>query len=82
MTKMGEIIPITMVTYAKKVRIVEIKGGHGFQRKMRVMGLREGKIVRVVTKQPLHGPITIEMAGSQVTIGMGMAKRILVEVVE
>jgi len=75
-------IPLTMIPYAKKVRIVEIRGGHGFQRKMRVMGLREGKIVKVVTKQPLHGPITIDMGGSQVTVGMGMAKRILVEVVK
>jgi len=82
MIKIGEIIPITMVPYAKKARIVEIRGGHGFQRKMRVMGLREGKILRVVTKQPLHGPLTIETGGSQVTIGMGMAKRILVEVIE
>ena len=77
-----EAIPLTMVPYAKKARIVLIKGGHGFQRKMRVMGLREGKIVKVVTKQPLHGPMTIEINGSQVTIGMGMAQRIIVEVVE
>ena len=77
-----EAIPLTMVPHAKEVRIVEIRGGHGFQRKMRVLGLREGKIVKVVTKQPLHGPITIDMGGSQVTVGMGMAKRILVEVVK
>lgn len=75
-------IPLTMVPHAKKARIAVLEGGHGFQRKMHVMGFREGKIVRVVTKQPLHGPITIAIGKSQVTIGKGMAQRVMVEVIE
>ena len=75
-------IPLTMVPQSKKARIVVLEGGHGFQRKMHVMGLRQGKIVRVVTKQPLHGPITVAIGTSQVTIGKGMAQRVMVEVIE
>lgn len=79
---MDKTLPLTMVPYAKKAQIVVLEGGHGFQRKMHVMGLRVGKIVRIVTKQPLHGPITIEIGKSQVTIGKGMAQRIMVKVIE
>jgi len=75
-------IPLSMLPYAKEARIVALEGGHGFQRKMRVMGLREGKIVRMITRQPLRGPVTIEVDGIQITIGKGMAQRIVVEVIK
>ena len=79
---MDKTLSLTMVPYAKKAKIVSLEGGQGFQRKMHAMGLIKGKIVRIVTKQPLHGPITIEIGKSQVTIGKGMAQRITVEVIE
>ena len=60
-------------------RIVEIKGGFHFQRKMCTMGLREGSILRVVSKQPLMGPITIAIGNCHMTIGRGMAQKIVVE---
>ena len=64
---------------SRKARIVEIKGGVNFQRKMCTMGLREGSILRIVTKQPLRGPITIAVGNCHMTMGMGMAHKIVVE---
>jgi len=63
----------------RTARIVELEGGAGFQRKLRVMGIREGQIIHVVTKQPFKGPLTIRVCGGHLTLGRGMARRIIVE---
>ena len=60
-------------------RIIEINGGFGFQRRLNVLGIRKGQIVRVVSKQPLSGPLTIAVGNCQMTIGRGMAHKIIVE---
>ncbi|KYK20064.1 hypothetical protein AYK24_10330 [Thermoplasmatales archaeon SG8-52-4] len=62
-----------------KGKIIEIQGGHGFNKRLNVLGVREGQIVRIITKQPLMGPLTIAMGSSQMTIGRGMASKIFVE---
>ena len=54
-------------------------GRHGFQRRLYVLGIREGQIVRVDSKQPLMGPITISVGNSQLTLGRGIAHKIIVE---
>jgi Fe2+ transport system protein FeoA len=63
----------------KKAIINSIHGGYGFQRKLHVMGIRPGQAIRVVSAQPFKGPITIEVCGCQMTLGRGMAKKIIVE---
>lgn len=63
----------------KTGKIIHIQGGHGFQRRLQVMGVREGQTVKIVTKQPLMGPITVSIGNSQMTIGRGMAHKIIVE---
>lgn len=60
--------------------IKQITGGHGQKRHLRSMGLREGKNVRIITKQPIGGPIIVDMDGNQIAIGRGMAVRVLVDV--
>ena len=50
------IVPLTELTERLEGRIVELRGGFGFQRKVRVMGFREGKKIRVISVQPAGGP--------------------------
>ena len=59
--------------------ITQITGGHGQRRHLRSIGLREGKEIRIVTKQPVGGPIIVEMDGTRIAIGRGMAMHVLVE---
>ncbi len=63
----------------EKGRIESIQGGFGFVRNLRARGIREGKIVEIVAKHPLRGPIVISIDGRETTIGRGMAEKILVE---
>ena len=84
-------IPLAHLKKGKTGRIIHIHRGyhggphgrhhglHGFQRRLNVLGIREGQIIRVDSKQPLMGPITISVGNSQITIGTGMAHKIIVE---
>ena len=84
-------IPLAYLKKGKTGRIIKIHEGHhrgphgrhhglhGFQRRLNVLGIREGQIVRVDSKQPLMGPLTISIGNSQMTMGRGMAHKIIVE---
>ena len=74
-------IPLANLPFNQKARIIELNGGHVFQRRLRVMGIREGQIIMIVSKQPLRGPLTVSIGGCQMTLGRGMANKIIVEVI-
>ncbi|CAD6492097.1 MAG: FeoA domain protein [Candidatus Argoarchaeum ethanivorans] len=44
------------------------------------MGVRIGKNVRMATKQPMKGPVVIEIDKSFTSLGCSMAEKIVVEV--
>lgn len=77
---MTQILPLSELPNRTRARIHEIHGGHRFQQRLNVMGIRKGQIITLISKQPFRGPITIQLYGSQMTLGRGMAQRIIVEV--
>jgi ferrous iron transport protein A len=46
------------------------------------MGIREGQTITIVSKQPFRGPVTISVGSCQMTMGRGMAQKIIVDVVK
>ena len=80
-------IPLAYLNKGNTGIIVNIHGGHhgghhgahGLKGRLNVLGIREGQIVRVISKQPLMGPLTISVGNNQMTIGRGMAHKIIVE---
>jgi ferrous iron transport protein A len=64
------------------VKILEIRGNLELQKRLRVMGITPGKVLRLVSIQPMRGPVTVDIKGRQVTLGRGMANKIMVEVME
>jgi ferrous iron transport protein A len=72
-------IPITSLSAGTEAVVVRLLG-HGctFQRRLRTMGIREGKSLKVMAIHPLAGPLVIEVDGRQITIGRGIAQRIIV----
>ena len=59
--------------------VVSIHGGYGLLHRLESLGIRVGKKVTKVSSQLMHGPVTIQIDNSQVAIGFGMARKILVE---
>jgi ferrous iron transport protein A len=62
-----------------EAKIISLEGGQEFQSKLRIMGIREGQKIKIISKQPFRGPLTIAINGCQMTLGRGMAHRIIVE---
>ena len=60
-------------------RITGLARGREFQSKMRSLGIREGKAVRLLSRHPFRGPLVIEIDGRATTLGRGMAQNIIVE---
>ncbi len=75
----NKLIPLAHLKENKRGCIVMLKGGMGFQRKLRVMGIREGQTIKVVSRQPFKGPLTVTVCGCQMTLGRGMTHKIIVE---
>ena len=44
------------------------------------MGIRVGKKVRMATKQPIKGPVVVEVDKAVTSLGLGVAEKIVVEV--
>ncbi len=60
-------------------QVVEITGGIGLQNHLDSLGIRRGKLVQKIATHPLRGPIVIELDGTRIAIGRGMANKILVK---
>jgi len=44
------------------------------------MGIREGKEIKMMTKQPIKGPVVVTVDRSNTSIGLRLASKIVVEV--
>jgi len=60
--------------------VVEVLGGHGLIRRLDALGIRPGKKVTKLSSAPFHGPVILRADNTQVAIGFGMARKIIVEV--
>ena len=56
------------------------KIGGGLKDKIAGMGIREGKKVKMMTKQPIKGPVVVAVDRANTSIGLGLAGKIIVEV--
>lgn len=52
----------------------------GFKDQIAGMGIREGKGIKMMTKQPAKGPVVVTVGRSNTSIGLGLADKITVEV--
>jgi len=61
-----------------KATVAALNGVSAFQHRLRSMGVKEGKMLRVIAKHHFSGPIVVEIERRQITIGRGMAHKIAV----
>lgn len=71
-------VPLTTLLPGERAEIVALGHGRGRQHHFRTMGLMEGKIVKLIAAQPARGPFVIDVEGTQIAIGRGMARHILI----
>ncbi len=66
------------VEEGKEVRVLDIDGGKGVKNRLAAIGIYPGGTLKVIKAPP--GPVIVEVAGSRVALGKGMAGKIKVEV--
>ena len=75
---MNQLMPLAMVCLGEPVQIVDVRAGYGLQRRLADMGLIPGVIIRIINGQ-MPGPVIIDLRGSRLALGHGMAQKILVK---
>ncbi len=61
-------------------RVMQIDGGIGMVNRLNALGIRPGKKITKVSSMMMRGPVTVQLGGTRLAIGFGMANRILVEI--
>lgn len=64
----------------QKGEIISIMGGLTATKRLADLGLISGTNIKVLKKAPFSGPIKIEVRGSRLALGMGLASKILVKI--
>jgi ferrous iron transport protein A len=77
-------MPITLdhINENRKAQVIDIQGGQGIRQRLSQMGIHPGDTITILRYGALRGPILIEIHGSQVALGRGIASRITVEETE
>ena len=61
-------------------KVTQVRGGRGFKARLEALGIRPGIKITKVSGQIMRGPIIAKIGNSQVALGFGMARHVLVEI--
>jgi ferrous iron transport protein A len=61
-------------------RVILIEGGHGVRSHLNTLGIHIGDWLTVVERAPFRGPVLVDVNGTRVAIGRGIASKVMVEV--
>jgi ferrous iron transport protein A len=59
--------------------VVAIQAGLGATRRLDAMGIRPGVVLKKVSGQLFGGPVVVQAGNLRIAIGLGMARKVLVE---
>lgn len=63
----------------RRARVVEIRGGRGLRSHLEQMGVHPGDTISVAGAGAFRGPVLIEVHGSRIALGRGVARKVIVE---
>ena len=68
-----------MLSGGGRFRVISISGGRGVRQRLAQLGIYPGSIITVYNLGNWRGPLLVEVAGSRIALGRGMARRIEVQ---
>jgi ferrous iron transport protein A len=68
------------VELREQARVIDIEGGHGVRSHLNTLGIHVGDQIVVVERAPFRGPVLVEIHGSRVALGRGVARKVKVDV--
>ncbi len=75
-------VPLSQMESGQRGKVVLIQGGHGLVDRLMALGVRPGRVITKISSMFMRGPVTIQVGNTQIAIGFGMAKRIVVDLDE
>lgn len=75
-----ETYPLDRVPGAKPVEVLAVSGGQDANRRLAQLGILAGAKLRVLRSAPMGGPILVEVEGSTVALGRGLARKVSVRI--
>jgi ferrous iron transport protein A len=75
---LGQGMPLAMARPGELLSVIGLRAGWGLQRRLADMGLTPGVQIRVINSQ-MSGPVIIDLRGSRIALGRGVAQKILVK---
>lgn len=73
------VISLVKLNEKEEAEIVSILGGQMATKRLVDLGLTPGTKIKVLRKAPLFGPVEIEVRGSTLVLGQGLAAKVLVK---
>lgn len=73
-------IPLTQLASGQKGVVVGFVGGPDAGRRLAVLGLKLGTRITAISSTMMRGPVTVQAGRTQIAIGFGLARKVLVEV--
>jgi ferrous iron transport protein A len=68
------------VDLKRQVRVMHFDGGHRVRAHLNTLGIHVGDLLTVVERAPFHGPVLVDVHGSRLALGRGIAAKIHVGV--
>ena len=68
------------VEVRKQVRVIMIEGGHRVRSHLNTLGIHVGDWLTVVERAPFRGPVLVDINGTRLALGRGIAAKVRVEV--
>lgn len=78
---MNQLTNLALMAPGDSGRITVLTAGLGLVRRLEEIGIRAGQAVTKVSGMPLRGPVVVQVGGTRVALGHGMAKKVTVETV-
>ena len=74
----GRVLPLTQMQSGQSGVLAEIAGGYGLVNRLDALGLRPGRRITKVSSMLMRGPITVQIDRTEVAIGFGIARKVMV----
>jgi ferrous iron transport protein A len=73
-------IDLTRMKAGESGTVVAVHGGYGMVTRLEAIGIRPEVVVTKISSQIMHGPVTVRVGNTQIAIGFGMARRVIVSI--
>ena len=64
------------------VEVVDVEGGANASRQLSHLGIVVGALLQIKRAAPMGGPVLVEIRGSTVAVGRGVARKVFVRMVQ